>query len=352
MPAALPFLGVKLRLPSKECDFALDASCTQKSRPLTTETAHRLVAMLRASSDAFAPIGQCHAPPSESDKAKIERLAKVYQKDIETAAKLGAAEGLSAVREILAKPDLALLTWQISAYGLDDALTRWAHGEFAAEALAVWQIAMTAGRMQSSPSEESQSMLALLQLRSGLSAAALQTLEAQSARRQSNRLTQSIGDLRAALSGAELVPTARKIERPWASGTYGSVCSDTYDRSKVGRVDIVAALHGERSAARYELAEVWPLQVSACIDTNRWNALLTRFHHAYSSDERLVLQQRAVASLRLDAEPQFELDGLTLPLPDRVCVEDEFCMDEEGGRSLQPKDFEALLRSSGLFGED
>ncbi len=352
VPAALPFLGLKLRLPSKECDFAVDASCTQKSRPLTTETAHRLVALLRASSDAFAPIGQCHAPSSESDKAKIERLTKVYQKDIETAAKLGPAEGLSAVRELLAKPDLALLTWQINAYGLDDVLTRWAHGEFAAEALAVYQIAITAGRMQSNPSEESQSMLALLQLRGGQAAAALQTLEAQSARQQSNTLTQSIGDLRAAIAGAELMPTVRKIERPWASGTYGPMCSDGYDRPKVQRVDIVAALHGERSAARYELADVWPLQVSGCMDTDRWNGLVTRFHNAYSTDERLALQRRAVASLRLDAEPQFELDGLTLPLPDRVCAEDESCMDEMSGRSLQSKDFEALLRTSGLFGED
>lgn len=130
------------------------------------------------------------------------------------------------------------------------------------------------------------------------------------------------------------------------------MCRDAYDRSKVQRVDIVAALHGERSAPRYELADIWPLQVSACIDGDRWNALLTRFHHAYSTDEQLALQQRAVASLRLDAEPQFELDGLTLPLPDRVCAEEESCTDEQDGHSLQSKDFEALLRASGLFGED
>ena len=352
VPAALPFLGVKLRLPSNECDFALDASCTQKSRPLTVETAQRLVALLSASSDAFAPIGQCPAPPSESDKAKIERLAKAYKKDIEAAAKLGAAEGLSALREVLAKPDLALLSWQISAYGLDDALAQWAHGEFAAEALAVYQIAMTVGRMQASPSEDTQSMLALLQLRAGLSAAALLTLEAQSARQQSNTLNQSIGDLRAAIAGAELMPSVHKIERPWFSGRYGPVCSDAFNRSKVQRVDIVAALHGERSAARYELADVWPQQVSDCIDGNRWNAVLTRFRDAHSADERLALQQRAVASLRLDAEPQFELDGLTLPLPDRICEEEESCMDEDSGRSIQPEDVEALLRTSGLFGAD
>jgi hypothetical protein len=321
----IDLLGANLALPDQQCDFAADASCKSNFKPLSKDTAARLVDRLQPLSAAWSSTASAAKEPEiQETKEQAEardHLADQYQKEMDEAVGLDATGGLARMRAILADKQYQHLGIFLNSYSFGRGLGRWSREGHAAEALQVFNLALDVGgpELQSSPSTPT--ALALLQLRSGEPNLALVSLEKRYAQSPSEEIAKTIGKLRAAIGGANLLQqyASEAVKRPWRYSSGWPICdffSITGGLERIETVDLIVAFHGEREAALWQLAQEWPSVVGHCFDSNVWHEVRTRLQRVLGTQEFAKAVANAEESVELGSAPHFKFAGQELPLPD------------------------------------
>jgi hypothetical protein len=316
-------LGAKLALPDQQCDFATDATCKKTFKPLTKDTAVRVVERLQPLSTAWASTVAAE-PEIKETKEQVElrdRLAEQYQKEMEQAAEVDATGGLARMRKILADEKYQHLGIFLNSYSFGQGLGRWSREGRAAEALQLFNIAVDVGGPEFQANPGSLTAAALLQLRSGEPKLALASLEKRYSMSPDEGTAKTIGKLRAAIGGANFVQQypAPAIKRPWRFSNGWPICdffNMTGGLERIEDVDLIVAFHGEREAALWQLAQEWPGVVDRCFDGSIWHEVRTRLQRVLGTDGFAKAAANAEGSLELGSAPHFKFAGQELPLPD------------------------------------
>jgi len=162
---------------------------------------------------------------------------------------------------------------------------------------------------------------ALLQLRSGKPKDALESLEKRYAQSPDEETAKTIGKLRAAIGGANLLLQyqPRSITRPWRYSSGWPICdffSITGGLERVEDVDLIVAFHGERDAALWQLAQEWPSVVRHCFDESVWHEVRTRLQRVLGTERFAKAVANVEASVQIGSSAHFQFAGQELPLPD------------------------------------
>jgi len=318
-------LGATLDLPAQECDFVTDPTCKGKFKPLSKETALRIVERLRPLDTAWT------APPSESIQAGAssgpstvdaqDKLDEQYENEMDAAAKLDASPGTARMRKVLADPKYAHLGASLNSYSFGQGLGRWSREGHAAEALEVFKLASDVGGQDFNSDAQTLTALAVLQLRSGEPKAALASLEKRYAMSPDEGTAKTMGKLRSGIGGANIIQQypAPAVSRPWRHRSGWPIC-DFFDITggleRVEDVDVIVAFDGERDAALWQLAQEWPSVVDRCFNPSTWDETRTRVRRALGTDSFAREVANAEKSLKLGASAHFVFAGQELPLPD------------------------------------
>jgi len=320
---SIDLLGAKLALPDQQCDFTADATCKKTFKPLAKDTAVRVVARLRPLSTTWASIVAVEPEVKETkEEAELrDRLDEQYRKEMEEAADLDATGGLARMRTILADKKYQHLGIFLDSYGFGQGLGRWSREGRAAEALQVFNIAADVGGAEFQTTPGLLTAAALLQLRAGDPKQALTSLEKRYALRADEGTAKTIGKLRAAMAGANLLLQypAPTIKRPWRFSNGSPIC-DFFDITggleRIEDVDLIVAFHGEREAALWQLAQEWPGVVGHCFNGPIWHQVRTRLQRILGNEGFANVVTSAGESLELGSAPHFKFAGQDLPLPD------------------------------------
>ena len=101
---SIDLLGAKLALPDQQCDFAADATCKNRFKPMSKDTAARIVERLQPITTAWASAArvqeEIEVKESKEQVESRDRLAELYEHEMAQAAALDAIGGLARMRTI------------------------------------------------------------------------------------------------------------------------------------------------------------------------------------------------------------------------------------------------------------
>jgi hypothetical protein len=347
-PKSIELLGATLAMPDQQCDFAADASCKSKFKPLSKDAAVGIVDRLQPMSAAWSSTTPATKEPEvEETREQLlarDQLAERYQHEMKEAAALDASAGLARMRKILADRQYRDLGIFLNCYSFSQGLERWSQEGYAAEALQVFNLARAIGGREFQSSPGTLSAIALLQLRSAEPKLALASLEERYNDHPDEEIAKTIGKLRAAIAGANLVQqyAAEPPKRPWRYRSAWAIC-DFFDVTgglrQIEVVDLIAAFHGEREAALWMLSQQWPSVVAHCFDYRVWSDVRRRLARVLGPDGLAKAAAEATQSLELGSGPHFTFAGQELPLPDS-----EELANAETAAALIPLTRERLLQ--------
>jgi hypothetical protein len=321
----IDLLGARLALPDQQCDFTVDATCKKSFKPLSNDTAVRIFERLQPMSPAWAPetpnTAGVEVKQSKDQREASDQLEEQYRRDMDKAADIDAIGGLARMRTILADSRYQHLGSMVDSYSFGQGLGRWSREGHAAEALQVFNLALDAGGSEFQSSPGGLTGLALLQLRSGDSKSALASLEKRYALSPDEETAKTIGKLRAAIGGANMLQQypPPQITRPWHYSSGWPICdffNITGGLERVENVDLIMAFQGEREAALWQLAHEWPSVVGHCFNGDIWHEVRTRLQRVLGAEGFAQAAANAEKSLELGPAPHFQFAGQELPLPD------------------------------------
>lgn len=324
------FLGVRLPLPEFECDFAADANCKSGQRPLRPASALALAEGLRAFSRHLAPPTHCPIPSDPATAANFIALQRRFRESLEAIDALAPADSRQSLRALLADPQWQRLWRDDVPYELRRSLAALARIEAPDEILSMVQAWIDRAPDSLARSDGAADVLAFHLLRARRAEAGLQQLQLAQQRRPQLQRAQRIAQLQAGLGGADLdasLPVG-KAPRPWISGEPKSdkAVSDAWPADLGGNLDgvlvgdVVYALGGDRAVARRALKEHW---VPALVQwQHAGDELAAALKRAYADADELSALLKQVQFRGLP-EAQASFDGVSLPVPDRYCIDTE-----------------------------
>jgi hypothetical protein len=324
-PNRINLLGATLALPDQECDFAADATCKSVFKPISKDTAVRIVERLQPLHTSWASQAPAmvdpEAPEERQEVESRNQLSDQYDHEMDEAAVLDATNGLARMRKVLADTRYKHLGASLNSYSFGQGLGRWSREGRATDALQIFRIASDVGGPDFNTDPRSLTATALLQLRSGEPKLALASLEKSYAMRPDEGTAKTIGKLRAGIGGANMLQQypAPAITRPWRYSAGWPICdffSITGGLERIEDVDLMAAFHGERDAALWQLAQEWRSVVNHCFDEDVWNEARARLRRVLGAEWFAREVVSAEKSLELGSSPHFVFAGEQLPLPD------------------------------------
>jgi hypothetical protein len=322
------FLGVRLPLPAFECDFAADANCNSGQRPLRPASALALAEGLRAFSSHLAPPTLCPAPSDPVTAANFIALQRRFRERLEAIDALAPAAARQALRALLADPQWQPLWRDDVPSELSESLANQARAEAPEELLLMVQAFVDRTPDPLARSDSAAETLALHLLRARRPEAGLAQLQLAQQRDPQLERAQRIAQLQAGLAGADLdasLPVGTP-PRPWISGQRKSdrAVSNAWPDGLGGSLDgvtvsdVVYALGGDRAVARRALKQHWvPALLQWQYAGDELTAALKR---AYADAGELSALLKQV-QFRDVPEAQASFDGVSLPVPDRYCVD-------------------------------